>query len=100
VERKISGVGDNGTPSYRREWQQFFRVKRLDRWTYIEAITFNSVILPFSNRIPRCKPDVKERYARILMKRNSSLEKFCYHGLQNKGPSGEGLLSRPENPAE
>jgi hypothetical protein len=25
VERKISGVGDRGTPGYRREWQENFK---------------------------------------------------------------------------
>jgi hypothetical protein len=30
VERKISYVGDRGTPGYRREWQESFRPRRLD----------------------------------------------------------------------
>jgi hypothetical protein len=28
--RKISDVGDRGTPGYRREWQEFFRPRRAD----------------------------------------------------------------------
>jgi hypothetical protein len=30
VERKIPDAGDRGTPGYRREWQEFFKPRRLD----------------------------------------------------------------------
>jgi hypothetical protein len=30
VERKISDLGERGTPDYRREGQEFFRPRRLD----------------------------------------------------------------------
>jgi hypothetical protein len=30
VERKISDVGDRGTPGYRREWQGAIKLKRVD----------------------------------------------------------------------
>jgi len=30
VGRKISDVGDRGTPGYWWEWQEFFRPRRLD----------------------------------------------------------------------
>jgi hypothetical protein len=30
VGRKISDVGDKGTPGYQRDWQEFFRSKSVD----------------------------------------------------------------------
>jgi hypothetical protein len=30
VGRKISDVGDKGTPDYRQEWQEFFRPRSID----------------------------------------------------------------------
>jgi hypothetical protein len=30
MERKISDVGDRGTPGYRREWKESFRPRSID----------------------------------------------------------------------
>ena len=44
VGRKISDVGDRGTPGYRREWQGAIRLKRVDMFWKVfgPVISFES----------------------------------------------------------